>query len=331
MRFTPYLIAPIALACGLAGCSSYSSSNVHPDEFNTGLVYFLPKKDLLVTISVANGRLTGVTLSTTTAYPDRTAAFVLNHETNGVAKNVTAFDIKNGLLTSSVGTLTSGVSDALKNLAASSAAAAGNRNLTDTREATSACARDGNHIFQLPSDSPGRTICGVQITVERLSPAPPFASETQPALEKSVLIEKRAGIYYRQVQALLVVASGQGTNAVSILYVPATPKYFLPTGRSFFANNGAEMTLDDGVPTKFKRDADGEVVALLKLPADVLAAYFSAVGSVFDAFKSRDSKETAALQESLKLEAVKQKYAACMTAVKSGDDDLVTKLGCDKL
>jgi hypothetical protein len=341
MRLTLYLAASALLSCGLAGCSSYSSSHVHPDDSNAGLVYFLPKKDVVVTLTVASGQLTGVTLNETTAYPDRSAAFVLNHEANGLAKNVTNFEIKNGLLTSSTGTLTSGVSDALKNLASSRAALTGDRIANQSRE-NGACNGDGNHTFRLQSASDGShtlrlppasardAACEVEVTIKRLAPANATESTARSATDPTAS-QRRAGIYYRQLEALLVVAKGHGIDAASILYVPAAPSYFLPTGSSFFANNAVEITLEDGVPTKFKRDADGELVALLKLPADVIGAYFTAIGGVFDAFKNRDAKEVAALQESLRLESAKQKYAVCVAAVKAADNDLVAKLGCDKL
>ena len=315
----------VALAFACTGCSSFTSQAVHPDGPNEGLVYFLPKKDVLVTLTVAGGKVTSVTLGATAPYPDRQAAYMLTHSTNGLAKNVTTLEIKNGLLTSTAGARSSGVADALKNLASSSAGLT-NREAVDP-DAKSVCGADGNHTYRVASDSNQAEFCGVTITITPLGTADAqMGTGGSPAPTGGA----RSGIYYRQVQGLLVVADGRGLNAASIVYIPAKPTYFLPAGLSFFANNGAEITLEDGVPTKFKRDADGEVVALLKLPADVIAAYFTAVGGIFDAFKTRDNKESLALQESLKLELVKQKYVVCLAAVRSDDDELITKLDCEK-
>lgn len=323
---TSALLLGVGLLC--AGCSSFSSKAILPSDSVEGLVYFLPKKDVLVTLTVAGGKLTGVTMVATAAYPDRSAAFELTHSSNGLAKNVTSFEVRNGLLTSTTGAMTSGVSDALKNLAASSAQIGGTRSATDTGD-PKVCGNDGNHVYRIPSTETGRKICGIDITIEQLAPTLPAISAS--TAEQFDVKQNRPGIYYRQVEGLLVVAQGQGLNAASIIHVPASPTYFLPAGRSFFANGGAEISLEEGVPTKFKRDSDNEVVALLKLPADVIAAYFSAVGGIFDAFKTSDSKETAALQESLTLESAKQKYAVCLSAIKAADDELISKLGCDKL
>ncbi|MES2040099.1 MAG: hypothetical protein V4495_19965 [Pseudomonadota bacterium] len=330
-----------ALASICAGCSSFTTHQLRAGESNEGLVYFLPKKDVLITLTVASGKLTGMTFGTTTAYPDHSVSYVINHSSNGLAKNVTSFEIKNGLLTSTTGTTTSGVSDALKNLAASSAQLRTSRNLSDQKD-LSVCGSDGNHTYRVLSENSSHSICGIKITIEKLAPdtnqnKSEEGSKRDKAVHNNAAGETQvttkqdpSGIYYRQIQGMLVTGTGQGLNSASIVYVPAPPTYFLPAGHSFFANNTAEITLEDGVPTKFKRDADGEVIALLKLPADVIAAYFTAIGGVFDAFKTRDNKESAALQESLKLESVRQKYAVCLAAIKASDDDLISKLGCDK-
>lgn len=321
---TPLLL-PVLLC---TGCASFSSKGVHPEDAVEGLVYFLPKKDVLLTLTVGAGQLTGVTMATTAAYPDRSLAFELSHSSNGLAKNTTNFEIRNGLLTSTSGTLTSGVSEALKNLATTSVQTGGSRGTTGTTD-TSLCGKDGNHSYRIAADAAPIDICGVHISIEKL--APPTGKPAPSGGTRLDTASSRAGIYYRQMEGLLVVAQGQGLHSASIQYVPAQPTYFLPAGRSFFSNNGTEMALEEGVPTKFKRDADSEVVALLKLPADVIAAYFTAIGGLFDAFKTRDNKEQGALQESLKLESVKQKYAVCLSAIKAGDDELISKLGCDKL
>ena len=69
----------------------------------------------------------------------------------------------------------------------------------------------------------------------------------------------------------------------------------------------------------------------MKLPSDIISAYFSAIGSIFDSFKQADQSESAALTESLKLEYSKQKVSDCIDAVKAKDDDRYKELGCDSL
>lgn len=66
---------------------------------------------------------------------------------------------------------------------------------------------------------------------------------------------------------------------------------------------------------------------LLKLPAEVIGAYFSAAGGVFDAFKVKDNSEVSAVGV-LKLEMAKKKYEACLAAIKANDQTQITALNC---
>ena len=138
-----------------------------------------------------------------------------------------------------------------------------------------------------------------------------------------------AGIYYRQNEPYLVTVKGSNLSASTIVFSPSqSSTYFLPVSKTFFANNEAEFELEFGVPTKYKQETGSELLSLLKLPADVIGAYFAAVGQVFDNFKAADTSETAALTESLKLELAKRKYEACIQAIKDEKPARIKELGC---
>jgi hypothetical protein len=64
------------------------------------------------------------------------------------------------------------------------------------------------------------------------------------------------------------------------------------------------------------------------VPADIIGAYFGAIGEFFKNFKAKEQGQADALSESLKLELQKKKYDACISAIKLGDDELIKKLGC---
>src|SRR5439155_15354195 len=102
----------------------------------------------------------------------------------------------------------------------------------------------------------------------------------------------KAGVFYRQEEAFKVTAEGAGLKVTTIVLSPSlAPTRFLPIFGSLFASAEADFGFVDGMPTKYDQNADGESIALLKLPADVIAAYFGAVGKMFDNFKARDTKE----------------------------------------
>ena len=137
----------------------------------------------------------------------------------------------------------------------------------------------------------------------------------------------QAGIFYRQDLPYLVTVTGGAVNEAAMVFSPSDSRtHFLPIARTFFSSNSADFELSDGVPKRYKQASDGEGIALFKLPADVLSAYFSAVGSLFDAFKVRDTKQAEMLGESLKLELAKKKYDACLEALQAKDDNRIKAL-----
>ena len=139
-----------------------------------------------------------------------------------------------------------------------------------------------------------------------------------------------SGIFYRQNEPYLVKAEGPGINMQQLVFSPSfADTAFLPVKKTFFADNEADFTFTDGVPTKYKQSTSGEAIALVKLPADIFSAYFAAIGSVFDAFKTNDTKEKDALTQSMKLELAKLKYDACIKAITAKDNDALKSLGCE--
>jgi hypothetical protein len=223
-------------------------------------------------------------------------------------------------LTSSKSTTVSNVTDAFKNLATTYGQLR-TFGLVGSPPATG-CTTDGDHIFTY-SDVGTYTPCGIGVTIGESNGVNATKGHSNASSEE------HSGIFYRQNQPFTISAVGQGLNVSSIVFSPSHSKtLFLPVSKTFFANNSADFGFVDGVPTKYVQDTDGEAIALLKLPADILGAYFGAVGSVFDSFKANDTKESAALSSSLSLELAKKKYAACLDAIEAEDDDLIKELEC---
>jgi len=170
----------------------------------------------------------------------------------------------------------------------------------------------------------------VTVTVGAPSGQLALREKWMPAEQASASEGAQAGIFYRQELPYLVTVTGGAVNQSAIVLSPSDSRaHFLPIARTFFSSNSADFGLVNGVPERYKQASDGEGLALFKLPADVLAAYFSAVGSLFDSFKSNDGKQAQALGESLKLEFAKKKFDACMEALRAEDKDRIKALACD--
>jgi hypothetical protein len=315
-------ITLILAAFGTVSCSSIKTVKSPSTNDADGLTYFMPKKDFLVVITIKDKEVEKVALGTTASYPDLSTQYVIRHGSNAFGKNTLDVGVSDsGLLTSTKSTTLSNAADAFKNLATTYGQIESlgvNQNLENDR----ACTINGDHTFVFKTSGPYKR-CGISIEIKKQADDAGMASHSRK--EKT----EHSGIFYRQNIPYLVTASGGGLNAASIVFSPSESKtHFLPVSRTFFSNNQADFSFENGVPTKYKQETDGEAAALLKLPADILSAYFTAIGSTFDSFKTNDSKEAAALVESLKLELAKRKYDACIAAIKANDDAKIKELAC---
>ena len=306
----------------LSSCSSIMSIE-NPRTETDGLNYYIPKKDVLVTVSVNNtSKISKVAISTTTAYPELSTRYVLNHEGNAFGSNTLDVSVTtNGLLSATKSTTTNNVNQTFANLA-NSVGTIGVLGL-GVAATPQECAVTGDHTFVLKVDSGGGEVCGLQVTIRKLGVS---SRNTASGSREGKAV---SGIYYRQNEPYEVSVSELGIKSSSIIFSPSqSDTYFLPVSKTFFADNEADFAFVDGVPTKYKQESDSELLSLFKLPADVIGEYFSAVGMVFDSFKSNDSKESAALTESIKLELERVKFEACLSAIQAEEVDRIKELGC---
>lgn len=313
----------------IAGCSSVSSGPAtQPAD---GLIYYMPKKDIRVTVVRDAGKTT-VTVGATSAYADYEKPFSLNYEKSLLARTELKVGISTmGLLTSTKSVTTPAVGDALKNLASSLGAM---KALSAPPTVVDKCP-DGTftHIYSLPVDRKADdNPCGLKVDITSLFTAAKGDAST---LNQSGGIGHGAsGVFYRQERPYLVHvfdAAGKGVNTSEIVLSPSESSvHFLPVARTAFAVNTADFAFTDGVPTKFDQDSDGEIVAALKIPADVIGAYFAAIGKVFGDRKDVSEKEASALVAQTQLDLARQKFTECLDAIKKKDDVLIQSLGCGK-
>lgn len=330
----------LAACASLIACASIESQDVPqtaPQAASVeGLSYYMPNKDFVVTLSIKGQKPEKAGIGTTPAYPDLSRQYVLRYGRNWLGKNTLDVAVTPaGLLSTATSSTQSGVAEALRGLASSvgSSQALG----ASAVPTGTVCSADGDYTFVFQKPGVYRP-CGEAVTISigaASAPvsAPVSAPPTGPAPEpepQALSGPAQAGIFYRQERPYLVTVTGGAVNAAALVYSPSEARtHFLPIARTFFSGNSAEFELVDGMPKRYKQASDGEGLALFKLPADVLAAYFSALGSLFDSFKSNDGKQAQALGESLKLEFAKKKFDACMEALRAGDEDRIKALACN--
>ena len=129
----------------LAACSSIKSISQPDDKSADGLIYFLPKKDLLVTVIVDDKGLKTVSLGATPAYPDMQKQFVLKYGRNFFGKNTLDVKVKDGLLDTAKSTTVSNATEAFKGLAASAGQIKGT--LESVSSVDDNCLAKGTHTF----------------------------------------------------------------------------------------------------------------------------------------------------------------------------------------
>ncbi|WP_144172621.1 hypothetical protein [Pseudomonas sp. Kh13] len=316
----------LLMATLIISCSSIESISHPKQESLDGLVYYMPKKDFLVTLTLDdNSKVTNIEISETAAYADISKRYVLRHKNNLLGKNELKVGISpSGLIQSATSTTTSQVNEALINLADSAGQIRG-------MSAAATCS-PGMHtkiIHTTDTTNKNISLCGMVITLSR----PTAPNKTGSLKDKEEInSESTSGIFYRQnIPYEITVSSAERTQKAIVFSPSESPTYFMPISRTFFSDNKADFTFSDGVPSKYDQSTDGELVALFKLPADIIGAYFGAIGKIFDAFKTSDEKEAAAIKQEIALAIQDQRFKSCMTAIKAKKtDDELEKLGCEK-
>ncbi len=316
----------------LAACSSINSKHVPQEDASDGLTYYMPNKDFMLTVVVEANKSVSAALKSTAAYPDLSTPFRLRFKTNWIGKNVINIGVTpSGLLTSTKAVTTSGLPEALKGIAETIGTRTGLKALV--QPAAGSCSA-GTYTLVFGIAGSTSELCGHKVKVTSI----PNSGASPSDSDKVKTGNAQSGIFYRQEQPYRIDLTRVANRADAsqdeivgseVLFSPSSaPVRFLPMAKTFFSNNEADFGFTDGMPTRYDQTTDGEIVALLKLPAGLIGAYFGAVGKVFESFKTVDDKKAAALESSLALELAKKKYEACLTAIFKKDDALVQRLGC---
>jgi hypothetical protein len=330
-------IAILALATALGGCASVNST-MNAKETDGGLVYYMPMRDIVITVTNAGGKINSIVTSASASYADRSKAYVLDYQRHPLAKNTLDVEVSEaGLLTNSKSNQTGDAVAALGGLgtlagymrASSISIQSDPTGVAKTKVAGGACSLDGNHTFIIPVTRTQGDICnGISFRIEKLGWTGDKGTDTTMNQREGT---SYAGVFYRVNMPYKVTVFSDTLNSETIVFSPSqSQEYFLPIARTFFANNDSKITLANGagVPSKYVQDTDGEVAALLKLPAAIVAPYFAAIGQLFTGFSSKNTSEASALNSTLSLELTKMKFDACIKAIQDKDTERIASLKC---
>lgn len=329
----------VSATCLLQACAGLNSSVLTPTQTVEGLSYHLPMRYFVLTVERAGGITTTAEWSESELVADTRKAYALNYHPHLIGKTETTIEVSASGLLSTADTKTTDSAAELAKIIEKKVPPIPGARIRDTKQP---CAPDGKYIYLSPGVESG-TICDdVEFSVSKMEMMGNGSATARRDADDGV--DSAAGIFYRQQRPYIVhvrvIAKGADPNKEptikvdqsKILLAPNdSPTMLLPYARTLFAENDGQITLKDGMPQKYKQSTNGEFVALLQVPAAVLSAYFTAVGNVFSAFSSKETKEQELAVREYKLALLAYKLDLCKEALKKKDSAAMDSLQCNSL
>jgi len=335
-NFTAFVIA--AGAATLSGCAAVNSTP-GVSQSSGGLMYYMPKRDVLITVTTSGGKIGSITAAPSPSYADRGKTYELTYQGNLLAKNTLNVEVNEaGLLTSSQSNQTGDAVTALAGLGTLAGYVRGSNLMVtsdapNTRQvsATGECAQDGTYTYLIQVTETTRLICsGINVKISRRGWTQDGEKTNSPV---STLTDEvtHAGIFYRTNLPYLVTVESTGLKTETIVHSPTeSATHFLRLSRTAFSNNDAKLTFANGagVLSGYMQNTEGEGAALLKLPATIVSSYFSAIGQLFTAFSTRRTSQVSDMDSNVALQLAKLKFESCLKAIEAKDADLIASLKC---
>lgn len=331
-------LALFLLCCAatvVAGCASVQSVAVTgAGAPRGGLVYYLPMQRIKLTLTVNADSTRNIEVAPTEAFADTGHRFVAQYRRSQVGTNVLNINVGvHGLLEGdATGSSTPNLSELIGSFTALGRSSTTLESLNHT---TAQCTKPGTYewIFDVPADKTildAMTACGV--TVEAGSIGPQASTAQWAGTQKNTT---GAGFFYRQKRPVQLTVSiddlGAGTSRrvtnVFMIVDARSPIEFLPVPRSVFATSSWTLKFTNGSPTLYDLNTGGEVLGLVKLPAEVVSAYSKAVTAGLSDRNSISKTEAEYLQQLNALAVQQAKAEACRAAVATGDLDKI-KAAC---
>lgn len=322
------LLLNILFICLISACASFTSTTYRSNENANGLSYYLPKKDLLITISYKDNKLDTILIGTTKAYPDMDKQYLLNYKYNLFGENKITLEVNEiGLLNGSNESETkSRINEIFKNLGTAAGHGSAlfegtiNKEKKETEPIKKAECPDGTYswIFSPPvsgTETHSENTCGFTIEISTLGNNQ--QNEARDTFNKD---QEYVGLFYRQeIPYRVRVYNKEKVNVAGIVSSPTFSKtFFLPIAKTFFSDNNTKITMQEGVAKKVVEETKSEFESLTQIPASFIDAYFTAIGGIFTKLNTNATNEKSFL-------ANEHKLRLCEAALKAGNEDLITK------
>ena len=233
-------IIPFLLLSGCASLHSLETPATKPRHVD-GLTYFMPKKDIIVTIKVADkNKIEGVEVKTSDAYPDLSKQYILRYGRNLFGKNTLDVGVnEKGLLQTANSKTDNQISEVLDSIAEIAAYATKSVRLRDPAKPPTlkkCTLPKGEYSFSFPGPVDGKFLnkC-VAITIKKIEKNDKVSGHYR-SPGRSM-----PGIFYRQSEPYSVTVTFLNQRFTSLAFSPSRAKtHFLPISRTFFSDNEAD-------------------------------------------------------------------------------------------
>ncbi|WP_209064775.1 hypothetical protein [Endozoicomonas sp. G2_2] len=319
----------------LAGCVSFHTNNGENADAESskmpGLYYYLPKKDLIVTLTVEQkGNSEPVyrfDFDTSAAYPNLSQSYRLNQTKQFFANVEDKYEIsKSGLLNSVDVKSESKVETVLDNLTG--------KPTKGFVEKPVKCAV-GTHVLVIdpasnaeksPDNDGYRSageLCQFKIMYRVLKSGKTY--HEPPSLDVPL-----AGIVYRNDQPYAIeIRSGTVLKARKILFSPTGAlARRLPLKKGFFAQTDHKFVMEDGRLTHVDYTKDSELATVLTAPAKLIGAYTGALGQILSGIHGPSNERLEADKIEANQQLLKAKIEQCRDALDEGVEVAVAQTLC---
>lgn len=341
--------AIVVAVTAASGCASVTSRSTAAGD-QDGLVYRLPNRALKVSVtfekSGGGGLVKELQIAEGAYYPDPSpqARYVARLHRGAIGKTDTTITVDSqGLLSGASSKYTASITD----LAAAAGSVVGTLAHGFNEDSAGPCNIDASAqaLVFLPRLHATRDGWTGEVETIQSAACSNVRIEIRPLIDGTVLTddERRIrdtgastgprgitanGLWYRVNEPYVARVTAGNKSVSAIVMLPdRSPRYFIGVHTGLFASGENKLTFASGTLTSVQRVTDSELIALFKLPAEILGSYADAIGNVFSSFQKIDKAERDTRWGEVSQQLALMKLSACRSAIDEGQPpDVIAEL-----
>jgi hypothetical protein len=123
------------------------------------------------------------------------------------------------------------------------------------------------------------------------------------------------GVHFKDLPYLVTVKHDNAQSQFVALSPNESKIFLAPITKTAFSDNISDITMANGVVLSLKENTDSELLALSKIPSDILGAYTNATGQIFSALGTVVTNQNTGQASELSLLKTKININNCQIAL----------------